>query len=103
MKRILGIRYCGGCRVGYDRTAYVNDMLAGLRGKGIKAIPEYDDAVPVTVLICGCMAQCLLRDEILPPTWHYIGPDGCFDGTPLPLEAVVSHLHNELAGMPESR
>jgi hypothetical protein len=95
----LGIRYCGGCRAGYDRAARVDGILRGLRARRLDAVPGYAgyaESAPVALLVCGCMAQCLLRDETLPRTWHYLGPDGHFDGVPASLETVVSVVHEEL-------
>ena len=100
MKSTLTVRYCGGCQVSYDRTAVVNAILEGLRAKGLDVTPEYDESLPVAILVCGCMTQCLLRDETLPPTWHRIGPDGYFDSIQRPLEEIVSILHAELTAAP---
>ena len=100
MKSTLHVRYCGGCQVSYDRTATVNAILEGLRAKGLDVTPEYDEPTPVAILVCGCMTQCLLRDETIPPTWHRIGPDGYFDSAPRSLEETVSTLYNELTATP---
>ena len=103
MRYSLAIRYCGGCRVGYDRAAVARALLDGLRDRGLEVFPEYDEPAPVGILVCGCAAQCLLRDETLPAAWHYIGPGGLFDSAPLSLEAAIERLHNELAGPSEPR
>ena len=102
-RKRLAVRYCGGCREAYDRPAQVRAILDGLRGKGLDLSVEYDDETPVGILVCGCHAQCLLREEQTPATWHYLAPDGHFDNTSLPLESIIAILHNELAGPPDSR
>lgn len=99
----LAVRYCGGCRESYDRPALVRAILGGLRGKGMDVSPEYDAETPVGILVCGCHAQCLLREEKAPAAWHYIAPDGHFDNMSLPLKSIIAILHNELAGSPDSR
>ena len=99
----LGVRYCGGCREAYDRPELVRSILEGLRGKGLDVSPDYDAEAPVGILVCGCQAQCLLREAQTPSSWHYLAPDGHIDNTPLPLESIIALLHNELADPPDSR
>lgn len=102
-KKRLAVRYCGGCREAYDRPALVRSILDGLRDTDMDVTPEYDAPEPVGILVCGCHAQCLLREEETPAFWHYIAPDGYFDNIPLPLESIIAILHNELAALPDSR
>lgn len=53
----IGIKYCGGCRSGYDRAAAADQIRA--------ACPEhrFSFAIPgesydLLLVICGCTARC---------------------------------------------
>ena len=49
----LHVKYCGGCRSGYDRAAWFRGVLSAMRAPDIR------------VAVCGCPAQCV---SVLPGT-----------------------------------
>lgn len=97
MKKIA-VRFCGGCRASYDRSAWVRRLLEELRQKGCLATPEYDleEWPQVGLIIGGCESQCLARTADFPKQWHAVGPNNMFDNTLLPFESIIQCLFDEL-------
>lgn len=57
----VGIRYCGGCNPRYDRVAAVKALER--RFPQIAFVPA-DPRQTLNLLICGCSAQCVSRDDL---------------------------------------
>lgn len=60
-RRQVGVRYCGGCNPRYDRVAAARWLA--------EQCPQADfvparPGLPLTVLLCGCSAQCPRRDDL---------------------------------------
>lgn len=57
----VGVRFCGGCNPRYDRVAAVKKLERQLPQV---AFEPADSRQPLTLLICGCSAQCVCRDDL---------------------------------------
>ena len=58
---VVGVRYCGGCNPRYDRVAALRALSGQCPGV------EFAPAAPgqqLTLLLCGCSAQCARRDDL---------------------------------------
>ena len=97
MMKKLGIRYCGGCRAGYDRADFVREIARHLEQQGVAVALDYSPDAAVGLVVCGCSAQCAGREEALPPRWHLVGPDGLFDAVHTAPEAVAEKLAHDFA------
>lgn len=57
----IGVKYCGGCNPNYDRKEVVDTIEKQL---GIDIAPYSRDEIPdVTLVICGCTAECINTNE----------------------------------------
>ncbi len=54
-RRVVGLRYCGGCNPRYDRVAAVERLRAQL--PDLKLCPAAPGQEAVLV-VCGCPARC---------------------------------------------
>lgn len=101
MAKTLPVRFCGGCRVAFDRGAYLRDLLRLMNETGGQVTPDYDTApenTPVGLLICGCPTLCAANEMPLPDGWHVAGPDGSFDHAVHPPEDVAGILLKDITG-----
>ena len=57
----VGVRYCGGCNPRYDRVAVVKALET--RFPQVAFVPA-DSRQILTLLICGCSAQCVYRGDL---------------------------------------
>ncbi|RJQ77933.1 MAG: nuclear transport factor 2 family protein [Desulfobacteraceae bacterium] len=53
----IGLKYCGGCRAGYDRVALAGRIAARLGDKAVLVRPE-SDGIGTAVVIHGCPTAC---------------------------------------------
>jgi len=60
MKRgqnLIGIKYCGGCRAGYDRKAALQSIRGKCAGQ-IYKIAEPGTEYDYLLVLCNCSARC---------------------------------------------
>ena len=55
-KKVIGIRYCGGCNPRYDRTAAVRSLQEQF--PKLKFCLQTEDGYDGYLAICGCTAGC---------------------------------------------
>lgn len=54
-RRVVGLRYCGGCNPRYDRVAAVDRLRAQLPELELRpAVPGHE----TVLMVCGCPAWC---------------------------------------------
>jgi hypothetical protein len=53
----VGVKYCGGCKPGYDRVALVENIKARLRDR-VRMIPPDGDGVALILAVQGCPTAC---------------------------------------------
>ena len=55
-KKRIGVKYCGGCRVGYDRKAVLQSIREKSGGdfQAAEQETEYDHLL----VLCNCTARC---------------------------------------------
>ncbi len=96
----FSITFCGGCNAAYDRSAFVRELLSG-----VKAIPGGPRLVAkevesdVALLVCGCHALCLAERNdcgFARIKRHIIGFES-LDYLHMPLEEVKEQLLEEFA------
>ena len=54
-RRVVGLRYCGGCNPRYDRVAAVERLQAQLPEVELRPAAPGQKAV---LVVCGCPARC---------------------------------------------
>ena len=54
----VGLKYCGGCRPGYDRTAAVKDIGEQL-GDGFELTGADDEKAELILVVTGCKTACV--------------------------------------------
>ena len=67
----LHVKYCGGCRSGYDRVAWFRGVLSAMRAlDGSIVLTDNEAGADIRVAVCGCPAQCVsVRTCSMPRTW----------------------------------
>ncbi len=53
----IGIKYCGGCKPGYDRIEQVRELQQRLGGK-IRLLPPESEGLHLVLAVQGCPAAC---------------------------------------------
>lgn len=53
----VGVKYCGGCRPGYDRTALAETLAERLSGRAVLTGPGEED-VDMVLALQGCATAC---------------------------------------------
>ncbi|HOI08329.1 MAG TPA: hypothetical protein PK213_14475 [Deltaproteobacteria bacterium] len=53
-----GLKYCGGCRPDYDRTAAVKDIVKEL-GEGFELTGADDEESDLIIVVTGCKTACV--------------------------------------------
>jgi len=57
---LLHVRYCGGCRSGYDRVEWVRSLLAEFERAGrAVCLTEREEEADIRIAVCGCPARCI--------------------------------------------
>lgn len=65
----LHVKYCGGCRSGYDRVAWFRGVLSAMRAlDGSIVLTDNEAGADIRVAVCGCPAQCVS----VPPGTHML-------------------------------
>jgi len=71
----VGLKFCGGCRAGYDRVALVRSIGRRLAGKIEWTAAESPDAEEILVM-SGCQTACAKLDCAAGrPIHHITGPE----------------------------
>ena len=51
----LHVKYCGGCRSGYDRVAWFRGVLSAMRAlDGSIVLADNEAGADIRVAVCGC-------------------------------------------------
>ena len=65
----LHVKYCGGCRSGYDRAAWFREVLSAMRAlDGGVALTDGEAGADIRLAVCGCSA----RGVPVPPGTHML-------------------------------
>ncbi len=60
---IIGIKYCGGCRVTYDRRAVREQIERHFREGGVKGLvllpAIWEGSYDSMLVFCGCQTKCV--------------------------------------------
>jgi len=54
----VGLKYCGGCRPDYDRTAAMKDIIEEL-GEGFEVTGADDEESELIAVVTGCRTACV--------------------------------------------
>ena len=97
----LSISYCGGCNAGYDRVAFVEQVLEKARQAGIEpTMVNQEEAADMAIVMAGCQALCVAdREDMGGKTARrfVIGPD-TLNAQKMPMDAIVDTLVKEMQG-----
>jgi hypothetical protein len=67
----VGLKYCGGCRAGYDRVAMVDSIRERLAQKVEFVAAESEDAQMI-LIVTGCSTACAKLDNMSELPIRYI-------------------------------
>jgi hypothetical protein len=71
----VGLKFCGGCRAGYDRVGLVNSIRERVADKIEFVAADSEDAEEI-LIVTGCSTACAKMDAPLErPTRYITGPD----------------------------
>ncbi|MGF6375247.1 hypothetical protein M2140_000281 [Clostridiales Family XIII bacterium PM5-7] len=59
---LVGIRFCGGCNVRYDRKQYLEEIINGNPGHEFQFAKE-DEPYELLLCICGCPSCCVSYEQ----------------------------------------
>jgi hypothetical protein len=70
-----GLKFCGGCRAGYDRVGLARSIRERLAGK-IEWIAADREDVEEILIVCGCKTACVKLDATADlPVHHITSPE----------------------------
>lgn len=94
--KYLYIIYCGGCRSGYDRTIFVNELTSIIfdccRTNIIYDVKGIDCNNYISLIICGCSSMCLVHTE----KSHVVTAVDCMDGMKMNIHEMAEILCREI-------
>lgn len=61
----IAVKYCGGCRAGYDRVALVEVLHDRLNDK-VEFVPAESEDAQEILVVCGCPTACAKVGSRLP-------------------------------------
>jgi hypothetical protein len=67
----VGLKYCGGCRAGYDRVAMVDTIRERLAQK-VEFVAADSEDVQMILIVTGCSTACATLDNVSEVPIHYI-------------------------------
>jgi hypothetical protein len=67
----VGLKYCGGCRAGYDRVAMVDSIRERLAQKVEFVAADSEDAQMI-LIVTGCSTACAKLDNVSELPIRYI-------------------------------
>ena len=60
---LCAVKFCGGCRATYDRTAALETLRQLCPGLPFRTGAEAQTGAAAGLLLCGCSAQCIRADQ----------------------------------------
>ncbi len=73
-RRVVGLRYCGGCNPRYDRVAAVERVRSSLPEAEFHPAAPGQEAV---LVVCGCPARCADVSGLDGELIFLCGPEQC--------------------------
>lgn len=71
----IGLKYCGGCKPGYDRAALVAEIKSRLEGKALLLRPD-SEGLFLILAVQGCETACAdLSAFASKRVWTLTGPE----------------------------
>jgi hypothetical protein len=67
----VGLKYCGGCRAGYDRVALVDSIRERLAQK-VEFVAADSEEAQMILIVTGCSTACAKLDNAGEVPIHYI-------------------------------
>jgi hypothetical protein len=67
----VALKYCGGCRPGYDRAAAVKDIVEQL-GQGLELTGIDDEEADLILVVTGCSTACVDTSKLPDKPLRYI-------------------------------
>jgi hypothetical protein len=67
----VGLKYCGGCRAGYDRVEMVGTIRERLAGKA-EFVPADSEDAEMILIVSGCSSACTQLENIQDLPVHYV-------------------------------
>jgi len=67
----VGLKYCGGCRAGYDRVAVVDSIRERLAQEVEFVAADSEDAQMI-LIVAGCSTACAKLDKVSEVPIRYI-------------------------------
>ena len=69
---LIGLKYCGGCNPGIDRTALVREIESLLPPEWKLETERQADPWEMGLLVCGCPVACANREEVKGLARHWV-------------------------------
>lgn len=64
MKKVVHVKYCGGCNPHYDRVAFVNALRDRYRGRiELEPAAHHQSDAKVLIAVCGCRCKCIYAQD----------------------------------------
>ena len=67
----VGLKYCGGCRAGYDRVEMVGTVRERLADK-VEFVSADSEEAEMILIVSGCSSACTKLDSIMSRPVHFI-------------------------------
>jgi hypothetical protein len=67
----VGLKYCGGCRAGYDRVAVV-DSIRERFAQEVEFVAAHSEDAQMILIVTGCSTACANLDNVNEVPIHYI-------------------------------
>lgn len=67
----VGLKYCGGCRAGYDRVEMVGTVRERLADK-VEFVSGDSEEAEMILIVSGCSSACTKLDSIMNRPVHFI-------------------------------
>ncbi len=67
----VGLKYCGGCRAGYDRVELVATIRERLADK-VEFVPAHSKDADMVLIVSGCSSACTKVEDIQDRPVHYV-------------------------------
>ncbi len=67
----IGLKYCGGCRAGYDRVDMVDSIRERLAQK-VEFVAAHSEDAQMILIVTGCSTACARLDNVSELPIHYI-------------------------------
>jgi hypothetical protein len=84
----VGLKFCGGCRAGYDRVGLVRSIGEQLAGKMEWVAADSGDAEEI-LIVSGCKTACAKPDAVADRPTRYIT-------SPEEAEPWIAEMHKRI-------